>query len=197
LSLFARLQTSIRVETPSVPARHALPLVLLALVPALGGCGGSTRLATVGDRQITRADVGRLLEHGQEEARREGAGFPAAGSAGHRALEREGLAILVARAQVEQAARRIGIRIADAEIARQVELPRRKEGIELVYENARRSLGIAEQEQGEGRALLADAVRLQLTLRKVQRRVGAARLQQWVADARTSVPVEYADGRRP
>jgi sugar diacid utilization regulator len=78
-----------------------------------------------------------------------------------------------------------------------VELPRRKEGIELVYENARRSLGIAEQEQGEGRALLADAVRLQLTLRKVQRRVGAARLQQWVAHARTSVPVEYADGRRP
>src|SRR4051794_24524179 len=137
-----------------------------------------------------------MVEHGREEAKREGADFPAPGSDGYRALEREALAILVARARVEEAAARVGVSVSDAEVRQRVAFPH-KELVEALYEGARRHLGIAEEnEKGTAAAVLADAVRLQLTLQKLQARLGAERLQRLVVRAR-SLPVAYAAGWEP
>jgi predicted small lipoprotein YifL len=174
--------------------RRSLVLALLAL--ALAGCGGSGRLATIGDRTVTRDQVQQLVDHGRDEATREGNTFPAKGSGGYRQLEQQALAILVSRAQIARAAARLGVTVSDAEVAQHAAVPQ-KDLIETLYENTRRKLGIPETNpKGEGAKLLADAVRVQLTLQKVERRVGAKRLQGWVASAR-KLPVDYAEGWAP
>jgi SurA N-terminal domain len=167
----------------------------IAMLP-LAGCGGGERLATVGDRQITRAQVDRLVEHGREEATREGASYPEKGSDAYRALEREGLSILVARAQLEQAARELGVTVSKDELDAQVAVPQ-KPGVEVVFEEARRGLGIAEEhEKGESAKLLQDAIRVQLILQRVQERLGVDELKPWLARTR-QLPVDYADGWSP
>lgn len=179
-----------------------LPPALLGaalLACALAGCGGSGGLARVGDRSISSADVDRLLEHAGEEARNEHRSFPDPGSDAYRAIERQALAILVSRAQVEVAAERIGVTVAAREVSHALgrPAPRDKEAIEVVYEHARRSLGIPETDAGEEGAALADATRMQLTLRKLVARLGRDGLPPWLAQARRTVAVEYADGWAP
>jgi DNA-directed RNA polymerase specialized sigma24 family protein len=174
-------------------------LGLALLASGLAGCGGSRALARVGDRSISRSDVELLLEHADEEARTERRSFPAADSDAYRALEREALAILVSRAQLEVAARRIGISVSAQEVSHALgrAAPRHKEAIELVYEHARKSLGIAEADAGSEGAALADATRAQLTLRKLVDRLGRDGVQPWLANARRTVPAVYADGWSP
>jgi hypothetical protein len=174
--------------------RAAVAVALVAA--ALGGCGGTADVATVGETAITHAQIVRLVEHGREDAGNEGASFPDKGSDGYRALERQALAILVTRAQITQAAGRLGIHVSDAEVTKQVAFPR-KELVETLYEGARRQLGFPEEnEKGTSAQLLADAVRVQLTLQRVQARVGAEGLGAWVERAR-ELPVDYADGWQP
>ena len=169
------------------------------LAVGAAGCGGSSAVAHVGGRAIQREDVDRLLEHAREEARNERRDFPAPGSDGYRVLEREALAILVSRAQLEEAARRLGVTVSQQEVARALgqRPPRHKETIELAYEAAREAIGLPEEDAGEETAALKDAVRAQLTLRKVVVEVGAARVQTWLARARRGVAVSYADGWAP
>jgi hypothetical protein len=175
--------------------RRSVILALLAF--GLAGCGaGNERLASVADRTITQRQVDRLVEHGREEAAREGNDFPARGSDGYRELQREALAILVARAQIVEAAQRLGVTVGQAELDRYVRAPH-KEFVEVLYEGARRNLGVAEEkEKGDAAKLLGDALRVQLTLEKVRQRVGSAQLQSWVAKAR-ALPVDYANGWEP
>jgi hypothetical protein len=174
--------------------RSSLAVALLVL--GLAGCGGSATLARVGDRAVTETQVQRLVDHGREEAAREGADFPTQGSDGYRALQRQALAILVARAQIEVAARQLGVAVSDAEVQQRAPLPH-KELLEVAYEGARRQLGFPEEnEKGTAAKLLGDAVRVQLTLQRVERRIGAARGPAWLAAARR-LPVEYADGWAP
>lgn len=180
--------------------RSRIVLGAVVALAALAGCGGgSQRLAHVGDRSITRGEVDRMLEHAREEARNEHRAFPDEGSAGYRALEREALAILVSRAQLEVAARRLGVSVSQQEVSRQLgrRPPRHKESIELAYEGAREALGFPEEDAGEEAAVLEDAVRAQLTLRKVVRRLGAERVQPWLAKARRTVAVGYSEGWAP
>jgi hypothetical protein len=178
-----------------VLGRRSVILALLAI--GLAGCGAADeRLASVGDRTITQRQVDRLVAHGREEAAREGNDFPARESDGYRELQHEALAILVARAQIVEAAQRLGVSVAQAELDRYVRVPH-KELVEVLYEESRRNLGVAEEnEKGDAATLLGDALRVQLTLEKVRQRVGSARLQNWVAKAR-AIPVDYADGWEP
>jgi hypothetical protein len=192
------LQTCIAVQTVAhMRARDLLLLPAALLLAALvAGCGSNATLAKVGDRSITRTQVDALVAHGSEEAQRENRAFPARGSAEYRALQREALAILVSRAQIAQAAKRIGVTVSQQELDRLVTV-RRPELVEALYEATRRQLGIAERnEKGESAQLLQDAVRVQLTLQRVEHRVGAPHLGAWVAAARR-LPVRYAAGWAP
>lgn len=172
---------------------------LAVLAFALAGCGGSggDRLATVGGHEeITRGQVDTLVQHANEEVAREGQTAPAEGTEEYRALQRQALAVLVGRARIVVAAKRLGVTVDDAEIDRwasrpHVDLP------ELVFEKARRGLGIPEaSEKGTNARLLRDAVRVQLTIEKVRRRLGDAGFERWYAKTR-QLAVEYADGWSP
>jgi hypothetical protein len=171
--------------------------VLLAI--GLAGCGGSGAVARVGDRSISRADVDRLLHSAREEAQNEGRGFPAENTDAYRALQREALAILVSRAQLEVAAKRLGVSVSAHEIDRALgrRAPRHKESIEMLYEQTRSSLGFPEPDAGEEGEVLADATQAQLTLQKLVERLGRDEVLPWLTKARRSVAVTYADGWPP
>lgn len=177
----------------------AAAIGVAAAVVCAAGCGGSSAVAHVGDRTIARQDVDGLLEHAGEEARSERRAFPAAGSLGYRALQRDALAILVSRAQLEVAAARLGVTVSPQEVAHALgqRPPRHKEAIEVAYEQAREAIGFAEEDAGEETAALRDAMRAELTLRKVVRRLGAKAVQPWLERARRSVAVRYAAGWAP
>jgi len=170
-----------------------------AVAVGAAGCGGSGAVAHVGDRAIAREDVDRLLEHAREEARNEHRAFPGSDSAAYRALQREALSILVSRAQLEVAAQRLGIGVTPQEVAHALgqKPPRHREAIELAYEATREAIGFPEEDAGEETAALKDAVRAQLTLEKVVRRVGAGRVQAWLDRTRRTVAVRYAEGWAP
>lgn len=174
-------------------------LLAVAIAAVLTGCGGSGSVATVGDRSIAREDVDRLLEHAQEEARNEHRDFPRPGSDAYRALEREALAMLVSRAQLEVAASELGIGVSPQEVAQALgqKPPRHREALELAYEHAREALGVPEEDAGEETAALRDAIRAELTLKKVVRRVGSREVQRWLERAHRSVAVRYAAAWAP
>jgi hypothetical protein len=172
-------------------------LLLLGAVAVLAaGCGSSASktLATVGGTRITQEQVDALVDRGREEAVRERRDFPAAGSEGYAALQREALGLLVYRTQVETAAqRRLGIVVSEAAARRGLGMKpeRHKELVERVFEGTIGALGIEEHEDEEGPLRISDA-RLQLTLAALVRRLGADRVQAWIEQARRSVPVRYA-----
>ena len=169
----------------------------LALV--LAGCGGSSdrTLATVGGEHVTQSQVDLLIARARDEARNERRDFPEPSSPVFRELQREALGQLVYRAQVERAARRLGIEVTDAEAgaANGLEAPRHKELPELVFERTIDAVGIEEGKDDEATLRLSDA-RLQLTLAALVRRLGADAVQPWIQRALRR-PVQYAAGWEP
>jgi hypothetical protein len=163
-------------------ARAAIVVVLLALV---AGCGGSETVARVGDENISEEKVEQLVEHFEEEFKREGKEFPEKGSEGYEAAERRLLGLLVLRAQLEQAAEKLDIRIDEEE----------------VEERLKRSAEAAEEgegEEGEGEAYFENAITIQLLREKVAAELGGIDpLNEWIAKARTTIPVEYEEGWSP
>lgn len=176
--------------TRGLAALGALALALLA-----AGCGGtgSKTLATVGAERITQQQVDALVSRAREEASHERQDFPERGSEVYRELERQALGMLVYRAQIETAARRLGIDVTDAQARRSLGMnpPRRKDIPELAFEQAIGALGIEEGKDEEGPLRIADA-RLALTLAALERKLGRDAVQPWIERARRSVPVRYA-----
>jgi hypothetical protein len=163
-------------------ARLALLVLLVALV---AGCGDSETVARVGDEKISEEKVEQLVEHFEEEFQREGKEFPEQGSEGYEAAERRLLGLLVLRAQLEQAAEKLDIRIDEEE----------------VEERLKRSTEASEEgegEEGEGEAYFENAMRIQLVREKVAAELGGIdELNEWIGKARTTIPVEYEEGWSP
>jgi hypothetical protein len=162
----------------------------------LAGCGSSATLARVGGESITKAQVDQLVARGKDEAGREDRAFPSSGSPAYRAIQQEALGMLVTQAQVEAAAKRLGIAVTDAQVQANVQLPvERKDRFEALFEGAKGLVGAGEDEPDK--AVLERDVRMELTLRALERRVGASRLAAWIAQARKATPVTYAGGWAP
>lgn len=99
-----------------------LQAAVLLGAAALAGCGGGEPpVARVGHAAITEADVKATLRALGEEAEAEGREFPEPGSPGYAAVRRQALALLVSRAQVEQAARALGVQVDGDEVKRRVQ----------------------------------------------------------------------------
>src|SRR5918912_2166642 len=77
-------------------------------------------LAAVGKQPITREQLDRVVEHFSEEAKREGKPFPPEDSPRFRSLRRSLLGLLVYRAELDQTARRLGVRVTKDEIERRL-----------------------------------------------------------------------------
>jgi hypothetical protein len=165
---------------------------LVLLTAAFVACGGgSENVARVGGEEITEEDVERMVEFYEEELTREGHEVPVEGSESRRFLERRLLGIIVYREQLEQAAaEEFGIRNSEEEVEERLE--RSEEARE---EKEREGEGGEEGE--EGIAFIENAIRIQLIKEKVAERIGADKLDDWIAKALGSVPVEYEEGWEP
>jgi SurA-like protein len=159
-------------------------VVAALFVSLVAGCGGSEAVARVGTEKISETDVERVLEHFEEEFKREGREFPADGSPQHRALEKSVLGYIVFRSQLQQAAAQLGVRVSEGELERR--LKRAEEG--------------GQESEGEaGQAYFETATLIQLLREKVAVRLGRGidGLTTWTAKARKEFPAEYEEGWAP
>jgi hypothetical protein len=100
----------------AVVAAAAVALAIVALARRHGH--GDPAVASVGGTTITRRQLDLMIEHFHEEADREGRPFPDQGTSAYRVVERQSLALLVDRARLEVAARRLGIAVTAADVDR-------------------------------------------------------------------------------
>src|SRR3954447_25677647 len=90
--------------------RLALAALCVALVAGCGG-GGSKTVAHVGSEQITQQQLDALVQHFRHEAQLEGKDFPKDGTSGFVQLRNQLLGLLVYRAELQQAADRLGVKV--------------------------------------------------------------------------------------
>jgi hypothetical protein len=104
------------------PAQIAVVALAAAL---LAGCGGSgnTTVAHVGGEAITQQQLDAVVAHFRSELQREGKSFPAEGSAAFKAQRNHLLALLVYRAELRQAADRLGVKVSENEISKRLVTP--------------------------------------------------------------------------
>lgn len=137
-------------------------LVLAASACSLGDDEGDDPVAIVGSRTITERDVEGALEHFREEAEREGRDFPEDDAPRFGRVRRQVVSLLVYRAQIEEGARRLGVRVSEEEVERRAKRVGESEGEE-------------EGEGEEGEEYVRDTIRSQLAYvaayRKVTRNV--------------------------
>jgi parvulin-like peptidyl-prolyl isomerase len=97
----------------------AAAALCLALVAGCGG-GGDKTVATVGGDEITTKQLDALVTHFRDEAQREGKSFPQDGSAAFIAQRNQLLSLLVYRAELQQAADRLGIEVSESDVAQRL-----------------------------------------------------------------------------
>lgn len=84
---------------------------IVALLLLRGGDHSNPPVAHVGGQAITRDALAALVDHFRRQAQAEGTPFPADGSARFRAVRSTLLGLLVYRAELEQAAARLGVTV--------------------------------------------------------------------------------------
>src|SRR3954449_12089387 len=90
--------------------RLALAALCVALLAGCGG-GGSKPVAHVGSQQISEQQLDALVQHFRREAQLEGKDFPKDGTSGFVQLRNQLLGLLVYRAELRQAADRLGVEV--------------------------------------------------------------------------------------
>ena len=103
--------------------RTRLLLAPLAFaLPLATACGRdapsvpSSAIAVVGDRTISRAQLGALIEQARQSYAASGRSFPAAGTPAYEHLQQLGVQLLVEQAELEQEAPKLGVRVDDAQV---------------------------------------------------------------------------------
>jgi hypothetical protein len=104
-----------------MPRPAGIALATLAVV-FLTGCGGNGNptVAKVGSESITQKQLDAVVAHFRAEAQREGKSFPDQKSAGFTQLRNRLLGLLVYRAELRQAADRLGLKVTDSEISKRL-----------------------------------------------------------------------------
>jgi hypothetical protein len=106
-----------------MPRPAWIAVVLTAAL--LAGCGGSGNktVATVSGEPITQKQLDAVVAHFRSEAQREGKDFPNDKSAAFKAQRNQLLALLVYRAELRQAADRLGVKISENEVSKRLVTP--------------------------------------------------------------------------
>jgi len=106
------------------PKRLAAIAVLLAAGIGTGlllrGGHSNPPVAHVGGDTITRDQLDTTVDHFREQAKQEGTPFPDEDSARFRFLRNRLVGVLVYRAELAQAARRLGIRVTNTQVLRRL-----------------------------------------------------------------------------
>ena len=85
-----------------------------------GGGHSNPAVAHVGGEAITRDQLDAVVDHFRREANAEGTPFPDEKSARFRTIRNRLLGVLVYRAELAQAARRLGVRVTNIEVLRRM-----------------------------------------------------------------------------
>jgi hypothetical protein len=95
-------------------------IILTAVLLRAGGDGNPT-VARVGGQPITRSQLSAVVDHFRLEAKGEGKPFPDEGSAAFRRLRNRLLGLLVYRAELRQAAARLGTGVTRFEVLKRLQ----------------------------------------------------------------------------
>ena len=139
-----------------------LAICSLALVAA--GCGGSSSatlndddVAVAGSQQITKAQFTALMNRAKKSYDAQKRPFPKPGSAEYEQLKGQAITFLIQRAEFEQEAKDIGIKITDQDVDKRIEQLKKQfyGGSEQKYKRTLAQQGLTEEQaKGEVRAQL-------------------------------------------
>jgi parvulin-like peptidyl-prolyl isomerase len=107
---------------------HLIALIALALagVFVAAGCGsdkqsvGANDVAVVGDQTISKDQFDRLIDQAKKNYKQNHQTFPETGTTQYIALRKQAMQFLVQRAEFEQKAKDLGIKITDSDVDRQL-----------------------------------------------------------------------------
>jgi hypothetical protein len=129
-----------------MPAWRLIAIVSVAVVAGVvvavvRGCGGgsSSAVAHVGTQPVTKTELQDTVDHFANEAAAEGKPFPQAGSEEYRTVERQALALLVYRSELEQSAKKLGVPVTAAEVQQRLGLSTETEGDQRFAESTIRA----------------------------------------------------------
>jgi parvulin-like peptidyl-prolyl isomerase len=154
--------------------RRSIPLLLAALagVVLLAGCGSDKKsvptnaVAVVGDETITKAEFDKLIDQARGSYKTQKRKFPEAGSQEYEALRGQAMQFLVQRAQFEQEADDLGIKVSDEDVDKRLKdlIKQYFGGSKAKYEKQLKQQGLSEDQ------VRAD-VRAQLIQEKIYNQV--------------------------
>jgi parvulin-like peptidyl-prolyl isomerase len=107
---------------------HLIALIALALAGVFiaAGCGsdkqsvGANDVAVVGDESISKAQFDRLIDQAKKNYKANHQTFPEPGTTQYIALRKQAMQFLVQRAEFEQKAKDMGIKVTDSDVDRQL-----------------------------------------------------------------------------
>jgi foldase protein PrsA len=149
--------------------KRLIPLLVLAVGLAVAGCGGTTTAslssddaAIVGSEAITKDQLNALMERAKKNYEAQKRPFPKPGSADYEQLKGQAIVYLIQRAEYDQEANAMGIKISDSDIDNRIkQLKKQYYGnSEARYEKTLKQQGLTpDQAKEEVRAsLIAEAV---------------------------------------
>jgi hypothetical protein len=94
----------------------ALAVVAVAIAAVVRRGHHDRTVATVGRQKITESQLDLTVEHFHEDADREGRPFPAKGTGEYKQVQRIALGLLVHWAGLEEAARKLGVHVTEAQV---------------------------------------------------------------------------------
>ena len=133
---------------------------LLALVAVLtAGCGGSSgpksvpgdAVAVVGGESISKSQFDQLLGQARKTFKAQKRPFPKAGSAQYKALQDQALSFLVQRAEFDQKAADLGVKVSDSQVDARLKQIKKQYfgGSEKRYQAQLKQQGLTEQQVRE------------------------------------------------
>jgi parvulin-like peptidyl-prolyl isomerase len=136
--------------------RRAIPLLLAALagVVVLAGCGSDKQsvptnaVAVVGDETVTKAEFDKLIDQAKGSYKTQKRKFPEPGSQEYEALRGQAMQFLVQRAQFEQEADDLGIKISDEDVDKRLKdlIKQYFGGSKAKYEKQLKQQGLSEDQ---------------------------------------------------
>ena len=155
--------------TTIVPVRRLLILGSLAVLAAACGSGGAKNAAEVEGTPIPVSRVDVLMNAAQVAYKKNGQSFPAQGSSAYVSLRDRALGYLVVAAELEQrAARQLGVRITDAQVAAEIGRIKKQD-----FGGSDSKLADSIAVQGMTRSEFDAEQRLSLTRDAVAKKIGA------------------------
>jgi parvulin-like peptidyl-prolyl isomerase len=136
--------------------RRTIPLLLAAIagVAVLAGCGSdkesvpTNAVAVVGDETITKAEFDKLIDQAKGSYKTQKRQFPEPGSQEYEALRGQAMQFLVQRAQFEQRADDLGIKVTDEDVDKRLQqlIKQYFSGSREKYEKQLKQQGLSEDQ---------------------------------------------------